>query len=104
MHRHSREHVRREFFRARRRAALVWDRIFGQRSGERDEAEVEWRKHWIMHQSVDRKPCSCHLCGNPRRRGQGFEISTIRSDMAAESDILDAMEMDEPCSGSGADE
>ena len=101
MHRHSRKHVRREFFRARRRAALVWDRRFG-RGGEMDEADVEWRKHWIIHHSIDRKPCSCYLCGNPRRHCGGFRIDTVRDDMAAEADMLDAMEMDPPCSGSGA--
>lgn len=75
--RHSRAHIRREFVRARQRAL---------RRFLTHEGWGEWRQEWIdnfVHRhSVDRKPCSCHMCGN-RRPHEGPTLQEIKM-MASE--------------------
>lgn len=34
--------------------------------------------HWVNKNSNNRKPCSCHFCGNRRKYGKGVEQYTIQ--------------------------
>lgn len=78
-HRHSRAEVRHQLFRARERARRMFRFYWrGVREDEKDETDRKFHRKWLYQFAVDRKPCSCEMCGNRRRWG-GPKLSEIRT-------------------------
>jgi hypothetical protein len=59
--------------RARAKAVYLIDRIWGlfhprlDRTPQNRARAERWRIEKIQQMTDTRKPCSCHMCGNPRR-------------------------------------
>ena len=88
-HRHGRADVRHQLFRARDRARRMY-RVYwrGVRDGEEDETDRSFRQKWLYQFAVDRKPCSCMMCGN-RRRWAGPKLAELRQYLHEDDEIAD---------------
>lgn len=72
MLKHSRVHIREQARKHRERRRRIMAHWWGGRGVS---------EYWIVR-TKDRKKCSCFFCCNPRRRGEGDPIATVKQDLS----------------------
>ena len=91
-HRHTRCDVRHQQTRAKARAERYARLVYGPESLSAPYIDPDmWREgraKFVAHHAVDRKPCSCEMCGN-RRRSLGPPVSERKLEMMEDAEIRD---------------
>lgn len=81
---HSRQHIRNEDSKHELRKLRMAHWAFWNGCA----IDQNWLENWWLPRQKDRKPCSCDMCGNPRRHWKQKPISERRLElMEAQDDV-----------------